>query len=37
MRIALAADHAGFSLKEEIKVFLAGEGHEVLDLGTGSE
>lgn len=37
MRIALASDHAGFSLKEEIKAFLVTEGHEVLDLGTDSE
>ena len=36
MRIALAADHAGFPLKEHLKAFLAIEGHEVLDLGTDS-
>ncbi|SHK35271.1 ribose 5-phosphate isomerase B [Thermocrinis minervae] len=34
MRIALGADHAGFELKEEIKVYLINIGHEVLDLGT---
>jgi ribose 5-phosphate isomerase B len=37
MRIAIGADHAGFALKEELRSFLANEGHEVLDLGTASE
>jgi ribose 5-phosphate isomerase B len=37
VRIALGADHAGFSLKEEMKAFLAAEGHEVIDVGTDSE
>ncbi len=37
MRIALASDHAGFPLKEDLKAFLAREGHEVVDLGTDSE
>jgi ribose 5-phosphate isomerase B len=32
MRIAVAGDHAGWSLKEEIKGILAG--HEVSDFGT---
>jgi ribose 5-phosphate isomerase B len=36
MRIALAADHAGFSLKEHLKGYLGAEGHEVTDHGTGS-
>ena len=34
MRIAIGCDHAGFPLKEDLKVFLEEEGHEVLDLGT---
>jgi len=34
MRIALAGDHAGYELKERIRAFLSGLGHEVLDLGT---
>lgn len=37
MKIVVASDHAGFSLKEEVKTFLEGEGHEVLDFGTHSE
>ncbi|RLA78754.1 MAG: ribose 5-phosphate isomerase B [Deltaproteobacteria bacterium] len=37
MRIALASDHAGFKLKEEIALFLREEGHEVLDFGCHDE
>ena len=33
MKIFLGADHAGFELKEEIKKFLIGQGHEVEDCG----
>ncbi len=36
MRIALAADHAGYILKNEIAAWLGEAGHEVLDLGTNS-
>jgi len=36
MKIAIAADHAGFVLKEKLRQKLAGEGHEVVDFGTGS-
>ena len=35
MRIALAADHAGFELKQLVKPRLSPE-HQVLDLGTDS-
>jgi ribose 5-phosphate isomerase B len=35
-RIAVASDHAGFALKEEIAAELRGEGFRVLDLGTYS-
>ena len=34
MRIALAADHAGYSLKDELAQWLRDSGHEVTDLGT---
>ena len=34
MRIALAADHAGYVLKDELAQWLAEAGHEILDLGT---
>ncbi|HVL07408.1 MAG TPA: RpiB/LacA/LacB family sugar-phosphate isomerase, partial [Acidimicrobiales bacterium] len=37
MRIALAADHAGYGLKTVVAAHLAGAGHEVLDMGTNSE
>jgi ribose 5-phosphate isomerase B len=36
MKLALAADHAGFLLKEQLLTFLRERGHDVLDLGTGS-
>jgi ribose 5-phosphate isomerase B len=36
MRIALAADHAGFALKDRIKAHLAGRGMDVDDFGTDS-
>jgi ribose 5-phosphate isomerase B len=34
MRIALAADHAGYALKDELAGWLRDQGHEVTDLGT---
>lgn len=33
MKVALAADHGGLPLKDEIAKLVAGLGHEVLDLG----
>lgn len=33
MKVYLAADHAGFELKEEIKKFLQNKNYEVEDLG----
>jgi len=37
MKIALAADHAGFALKRDLADWLREAGHDVLDLGTNSE
>ena len=34
MRVALAADHAGFELKEKMALYLEAKGFEVMDLGT---
>ena len=34
MKIAMGADHGGYSLKEVVKKHLVEAGHEVLDLGT---
>jgi ribose 5-phosphate isomerase B len=36
MKIAIAADHAGFVLKERLRQRLADEGHEVIDFGAAS-
>lgn len=36
MRVAIAADHAGFPLKEVIAERMRADGHEVVDLGTHS-
>ena len=36
MRIALAADHAGYELKDELVAWLREAGHEVSDLGTNT-
>ena len=37
MKIAMANDHAGLALKEEIKIYLQSQGHEVINFGTNSE
>lgn len=37
MKIAIACDHAGFNLKEEVKILLRNQGHQILDFGAGSE
>ena len=36
MKIAIGADHAGFSLKEQLREKLRAKGHVVTDLGTYS-
>lgn len=35
--IAFASDHAGFSLKNQIKQYVAERGYDILDFGTDSE
>ncbi|HEY2989856.1 MAG TPA: ribose 5-phosphate isomerase B [Candidatus Binatia bacterium] len=37
MRVAIGADHAGFSLKQDLVVYIESLLHEVLDLGTDNE
>lgn len=37
MNIVVVSDHAGFTLKEDIKSFLQSEGHNVIDCGTHSK
>ena len=37
MKIAVASDHGGFTLKEQVKAHLIERNLEVLDLGTHSE
>ena len=36
MRVVIAADHAGYALKEKVAEDIRGLGHEVIDLGTNS-
>lgn len=33
MKIAIASDHGGFGLKEDLKAYLEGQGHQVQDFG----
>ncbi len=37
MRVAVASDHAGFSMKEDLVDFIRTLGHQVLDMGTDSQ
>lgn len=37
MRIALGADHAGFALKERLRLKLLRDGHEVTDYGANTD
>ena len=36
MKIAMAADHGGYELKNILKDYLTGKGHEIINLGTDS-
>ncbi len=33
MRVVIGADHGGYALKDELKAFAEGLGHEVVDVG----
>jgi len=37
MRFSVGADHRGFELKDKVKKYLEGLGHEVTDFGTNSD
>lgn len=37
MKIGIASDHAGYKMKEVVKDWLQGKGHEVVDYGTFSD
>jgi ribose 5-phosphate isomerase B len=37
VKIAIASDHAGFELKQQIAAQLSADGHDVQDFGTTSE
>ena len=37
MRIAIACDHRGFTVKQTLKIWLQERGHEVMDLGTHTD
>ena len=37
MRIAIGSDHAGFELKQELRTYIEGLGHTVLDVGAHAE
>ena len=37
MRIAIASDHRGYEMKQELKKYLKNQNYEVLDLGTTSK
>ncbi len=37
MKIALAADHAGYPLKQHLVEYLKKQGHEVIDLGVNTD
>jgi ribose 5-phosphate isomerase B len=36
MKIGIASDHAGYELKEELKKWIANQGHTLVDYGTNS-
>ncbi len=37
MKVIIASDHAGFSLKKHLREFLGKQSFEIIDVGTDSE
>lgn len=37
MKIAIASDHAGYQMKQQIVVYLQKKGYKVCDFGTGTD
>jgi RpiB/LacA/LacB family sugar-phosphate isomerase len=37
MKVAIASDHAGFLMKQDVAEYLRKNGYEVMDLGTNSQ
>lgn len=37
MKVAIAADHAGFLMKQDVAEYLKNNGYEVIDLGTNNQ
>ncbi len=37
MKVAIASDHAGFLMKQDVAQYLKKNGYEVIDLGTNSQ
>lgn len=37
MNLVIASDHAGYTMKENVKKYLTEQGHTVIDCGTDSE
>lgn len=37
MKISMGCDHGGYDLKEEIKKYLEGQGHQIIDCGCHSK
>ena len=37
MKLVLASDHAGFTMKNQLADYLKSKGHDVIDLGVHNE
>ena len=34
MNLSMGCDHGGYALKEQLKTYLEGQGHTIVDCGT---